>query len=680
VAGAEAEGSEGLDGQEVPETVEAWRFAELRGRQAAVLFSALDDLAGSQLEHLGQERRGQEGRGTPAGSSWGPDALGDHERYALWILEREAALGSQRPGSGARVTAESGPRISVVVPLYRPDLGLLRRALGSVEAQTYPNWEICCCDDGSGSAELLAVLEELQGRHRTRFRWTALERNQGISAATNAALALAGGSWVAFMDQDDELAPEALEAVAAAILEDPEVDLVYTDDDKIDVVGRRFGPQFKPDWSPDLLLSMCYFSHLVVARRQLVDEVGGLRSAFDGSQDFDLWLRVTERARGIRHIPRVLYHWRAIPGSAALDSQAKPWAYEAGRRAIEDALDRRGEEAQVIPNRRFPGIYRVRWAVRGEPLVSVIVPFRDRAALLQRCLDRTLGAAGHDPLELVLVDNGSSEPETLALLESLQGDPRVRVVPDPAPFNWSRLVNRGVAASRGEYLLFLNNDIVEGSQGWLTEMLGQAQRPSVGAVGARLSFPDGRLQHVGMVLGVNGLAGHVLRGLPADQPGYLGYGIAVRNWTAVTGACLLTPRPVFEEVGGLDESLEVGFNDVDYCLRLGRRGYRVVATPDARLVHAESSSRGLGGAEEDLLRFAQRWGDAVLRTDPLYHPYLSRFDLSYVLARPEEEEQWTRLLRRLEQPSSSTDGDGTGRVGAGSPGPSPDRPLGSPSP
>ncbi|MCK4176074.1 glycosyltransferase family 2 protein [Aciditerrimonas ferrireducens] len=649
----------------VRDLVEAWEFAELRGRQSAVLWAALEELAAISAK--------TEGRAHPKTAAWGPDALSDHERYALWVLQ-EGTRAGRAEKTLALPSVDHAPTISVVVPLYHPDLDLLERALGSVEAQTYGGWELCCCDDGSNSDELTDFLERFQQRHPGRVRWTAIAKNQGISTATNTALTLASGSWVAFLDQDDELAPEALEVVAEAIAADDEVDLVYTDDDKIDRVGRRFGPQFKPDWAPELLLSMCYFSHLVVARRSLVEEVGGLRSEFDGSQDYDLWLRVSEKCRKIRHISRVLYHWRAIPGSAALSAEAKPWAYVAGKRALEDTLRRRGVTGEVVPHPKYPGIYRVKPAVQGRPLVSVIVPFRDRAALLQRCIEHTVARAGHEPLEVVLVDNGSSEPETEALLRRLTSDPRIRAVRDPGVFNWSRLVNLGAKEAAGSFLLFLNNDIIEASQGWLAEMLGHAQRPEIGAVGAKLCYPDGRLQHVGMVLGVNGLAGHVLRGLPADQPGYLGYGVAIRNWSAVTGACLLTRRSVFEEAGGLDESLAVGFNDVDYCLRIASLGYRILCVPEARLVHVESSSRGLGGAEEDLARFAERWGERVLQPDPLYHPVLSRFDLSYVLARSEEEEQWSRLLKRLEQHSTSTEAIGNGKVVAGGPSPCRARP------
>jgi len=618
---------------------QAWMAAAASAEEGAVLWRALWQTAGRLADSVAASLP------HPV-AAWGGDATTELHTYLRWIREREQPAGP--PGSAIDTDRRlaDGPVVSVVVPVYHPDPALLRSAVASVRRQTYPRWELCLCDDGTDDPAVTALLDQL-AKQDPRVRVTALARNGGISAATNQALAVASGQWVAFMDQDDELAPDALAAVATAVIEDPTVDLVYTDDDKIDREGRRFGPQFKPDWDPDLLLAMCYFSHLVAMRRSLVDEVGGLRSSFDGSQDWDLALRVSERARTIRHVPRVLYHWRAVPGSAAASSDAKPWAYEAARRVLADTLRRRGEPGTVDHHPRFRGLFHVRRERRGDPLVSVVVPFRDGADLLQRCVDSVVADPGHDRIELVLVDNGSTEPEMAALLDRLAGDDRVRVLHDPRPFNWAALNNAAIAQSRGDLVLTLNNDVTAASSGWLREMVVHAERPEIGAVGARLLYPDGRVQHVGTVVGLGGVVAHPMRGLPGDHPGYMGFATVARSWSAVTGACLLARRQVVEEVGGFDEALAVAFNDVDFCLRVGARGYRIVCTPLAELVHAESSTRGFTGYSRDIVPFVTRW-EALLRgEDPMFSPNLSRFDARCVVRLADEDDQWNRHLHEL---------------------------------
>jgi GT2 family glycosyltransferase len=625
------------------EARQAWGSAAARAEDAGTLWQALWALGAELAEMV-------EASLPPPVPPWPGDATTDLHGYLRWIAERESPPGAPGSATEHHPALADGPTISVVVPVYRPDLALLRSAIDSVRRQTYDRWELCLCDDGSGDPVVTAALQAAAASD-PRIRVTALAANGGISAATNGALASASGSWVAFMDQDDELAPDALAAVAEAVLADARVDLVYTDDDKIDREGRRFGPQFKPDWDPDLLLAMCYFSHLVAMRRSVVDEVGGLRSAFDGSQDWDLALRVTEHitahGRAIHHVPRVLYHWRAIPGSAALSNQAKPWAYESARRALADALARRGEAGDVDHHPRFRGLFHVRRRPTGDPLVSVVIPFRDDAAMLQRCVDSVVADPGHDRLELVLVDNGSTEPEMAALLDRLSGDPRVRVLHDPRPFNWAALNNTAIGHSRGDMVLTLNNDVTATGAGWLREMVVHAQRPEIGAVGARLLYPDGRVQHVGTVVGLGGVVAHPMRGLPGDHPGYMGFATVARGWSAVTGACLLARRHVVDEVGGFDEQLAVAFNDVDFCLRVGRLGYRIVCTPLAELVHAESSTRGFTGYSRDIVPFISRWEQLLRGEDPMFSPNLSRFDARCVVRLADEDAQWTRHLREL---------------------------------
>ena len=463
---------------------------------------------------------------------------------------------------------------------------------------------------------------------------------------------VAKGEFVAFLDQDDELAPSALGSGAAALSASPDVDVVYSDEDKIDESGERFDPLFKPEWSPDLLLSFAYICHLTTIRRALVDELGGLRSEFDGSQDYDLSLRATERARRVVHVPEVLYHWRSLPSSAASGASAKPYAYEAGRRAVEDALRRRGEEAEVTNHPHFPGRYHVRRAPRGRPLVSIIVPFRDEPGLLATCATSLRSDPGYDRFELLLVDNGSELPETEALLERLAAEPGVRLLRSPGPFNWAAINNAAARDCSGDLLLFSNNDIEARVPGWLGAMVGHAQRADVGAVGARLVYPDGAIQHAGVVIGLGGIAGHVLRGLPSDHPGYNSMAISTRNCSVVTGACMMVRRDVFESVGGFDELLPVAFNDVDFCLKLRERGFLVVYTPLAELVHHESRSRGHTDDVFEEQRIRGRWGHALVAGDPYMNIHLSHWRYWCPLSTAQEDYRWQTYL----ETSASTRG------------------------
>ena len=581
------------------------------------------------------------------------NASEDRRAYHRWLSARRMPVvvggPSDPPLRRARTRAPllgRAPLVSLLVPVWKTPMWALERCIGSVLAQSFRDWELCLCDDASGDQELTAYLRALRKADR-RIRTTALARNGGISAATNGALAISRGRYVAFLDHDDELTPDALESVANALSENPDADVLYSDEDKIDATGERFDPLFKPDWSPDLLLSFQYIGHLMVVRRDLVVELGGLRSDFDGSQDYDLALRATERARSIVHIPEVLYHWRTLPGSAASDASgtiAKPWAYEAGLRAIEDALHRAGEEAEVTQEPRFAGRYHVRRALTSHPLVSVIVPFRDEPGLLATCCSSLRADPGYDRVELVLVDNGSELPETAALLERLAGAPTVRIIEAPGPFNWAAINNRAVAEAKGEVLLFVNNDVEAKSPRWLHAMLGHALRPAVGAVGARLVYPDGTIQHAGVVVGLGGIAGHVLRGLPGWHPGYNSMAIQTRDCSVVTGACMMTRREVFESVGGFDEELPVAFNDVDYCLSLRERGYLVVYDPLAELVHHESRSRGHTDDLAESKRILERWGHVIVTGDPYLNRNLSHWRYWCPLSTAQEDDRWKTYL------------------------------------
>lgn len=565
------------------------------------------------------------------------DASADRVAYRRWIEEIEG------PESlGARTLPRSGPLISVLVPVFRPKTWYFRACVDSVVAQSYWDWELRICDDGSRDADLTTILDDLQRRDK-RISTTAVDENGGISRATNTALKGAQGEFVALLDHDDELTPTALAEVAAAIDRYPDADVLYSDDDKMDERQQRYQPHFKPDWAPDLLLSYPYLGHLLVIRRTLLEEVGGFRPEFDGSQDYDVMFRCTEQARRVVHIPKVLYHWRAIAGSAASSADAKPWAHDASRRVVEDALVRQCIDGTVTSG-PFPGAYHVRRRINTSPTVSVIVPFRDQAILTVQCLDSLAEYGGDEHLEVVLADNGSTEPETLALRERLADFPGLRIVDVPGQFNWSAINNRAVAESTGELLLFLNNDIQATAPGWIDALVEHAVRPEVGAVGARLLFPDGTLQHGGVALGIGGIAGHLFTALPAHESGYFCWDRVIRPYSAVTAACMMSRREVFDALGGFDEELAVAYNDVDFCLRLGDAGYRVLYTPIAELVHHESISRGLSGQSGDAKAFLAKWGRERLHNDPFYNPNLSLVRSWCPVRQADEEEIWQKRV------------------------------------
>lgn len=589
------------------------------------------------------------------------DAHHDTAGYRRWIGERvragleppsPSAPGAQfvpsddRPEPPWVAAPDTGPVVSILCPVYRPQPWYLRRCLESVRAQTYQRWQLCLCDDASGDLETTAILEE-HAAADDRIIVTAHRDNGGISRATDTALQLATGTWTALLDHDDELAPQALARMVAAIEAHPDADIVYSDEDKFAAEdGLRFAPLFKPGWSPDLLLSYPYLGHLLVLRTELLRELGGLRPEFDGSQDYDLMLRATERATEVVHVPEVLYHWRIIPGSAAGDPDAKPWARQASRRVLEETLGRRGEDAWVEDGPML-GIYHVRRRVTGAHRVSIIVPFRDQARLLRTCVDTLSAEPGWDDIEFVLVDNDSQEPETAALLQRLAERHDVVLAEHPGEFNWSAINNAAVTASSGDMLLFMNNDIEARQAGWLRAMLEHAQRPRVGAVGARLLYPSGRLQHGGVVLGIGGIAGHIMNYLPSGEAGHLNHAVVIRNYTAVTAACLLCRREVYDEVDGFDEQLAVAFNDVDFCLRVRDAGYDIVYTPLAELVHHESYTRGFTGFYADYRVFLDRWFERLRHGDPLYNANLSRIDPRCVLRPLQEDEEWDGILSRL---------------------------------
>jgi GT2 family glycosyltransferase len=553
------------------------------------------------------------------------------DEYRRWIARWEpsvAELAKQREHRFART-----PTISVVVPVYNPPVEYLRAMIESVLGQTYPQWNLCLAD-ASDAADVRALLVDF-ARREPRVRVRHLDRNDGIVGNSNAALAMAGGEFVALVDHDDTLAPFALYEMVAAINARPDADLFYSDEDKIDFHGQRVEPNFKPDWSPETLRSRNYICHLTVIRRSLVEAIGGFRPGFDGAQDHDLVLRATERAAGVVHIPHVLYHWRMHPQSTAANKGSKGYAYEAGRRAVQDHLDRLRIDASVHPGAVL-GTYQVVYHLRTQPRVTVIVPNKDNPEMLARCVD-SLAKGSYANYELLIVENGSERPETFAFYAELRKQPHVRILEWTRPFNYAAVNNFAATHATGELLLFLNNDIQAISPDWLEALVKVAVQPGVGAVGAKLLYADDTIQHAGIVVGMGGVAGHSFLAFPRQAPGYGQRLLFTQNVAAVTGACLMCRRAVFEQVGGFDEGFVLAFNDVDLCLQILAAGHRVVWTPDAELYHFESKTRGYEDTPEKQRRFKReydlfhlKWAAFLKAGDPYYsrHFRLDRPDFA----------------------------------------------------
>lgn len=531
------------------------------------------------------------------------------------------------------------PRFSVILPVFNAPEEFLRRAIESVRAQLYPHWELCIADDASTAPHVRRLLLAYKRKDR-RIKVCFRERNGHISAASNSALAMANGEFVALLDHDDELSETALYRIAEEALAHPDAQLLYSDEDKLSPQGRRRDPYFKPDWNPDLLLGQNFVCHLGVYRRDRVEAIGGFREGFEGAQDWDLVLRFSEGLGPdeIRHIPAVLYHWRVSSRSTAASMEAKPYAVRAAERAVAEALARRGESArlEILPQ---GALFLPHFAVHGEPLVSIVVPTRDGVRWLRRCLE-SLERTDYPHREVLVIDNQSSDPETLDYLREIARHPGVRVLSYPYPFDFAAMHNWAVPQAEGEFVCLLNDDTEVRTPGWLREMLALAQRPGIGAVGAKLLYPDGTVQHAGVVLGIGGIAGHVHRYFPGDSCGYFCRANLVENYSAVTGACLLLKKSLWLAAEGLSPSLAVAYNDVDLCLRLREMGLRNTWTPAAVLIHHESRSRGPETDPEKQRRFGVeraymqwRWGP-LLGADPAYNPNLTLNNEDFSLGWP----------------------------------------------
>lgn len=592
----------------------------------------------------------------------------DRNDYQEWIRRYDTLDEEGRQQIlGCIASLVHRPLISIIIPGYDPPLQFFDEAIRSVRNQLYQDWELCIADDASTNEAVRDILRR-NASEDPRIRVVYREKNGHISAASNSALEIARGEFIALLDHDDLLPEHALFHVVQAVNEHPVAAIIYSDEDKIDEAGQRYDPYFKCEFNYELMLSQNMICHLGVYRRDLVTQIGGFRLGLEGAQDYDLALRVIERIDPslIVHIPRVLYHWRAIQGSTARSSNEKIYAAEAGRKAVAEHLERVGRKAMIMPAPEAPPMNRVRFVLPEElPLVSILIPTRDRAELLGMCLDSVFTKTSYPNYEVVIIDNGSVEAETMALFERLPKG-RVQVIRDDSPFNYSRLNNLGAKLTKGAVLCLMNNDIEILVPDWIEEMMSFALQPDVGCVGARLWYPDGTLQHGGVIVGLGGVAGHSHRHFPKGHPGYFGRAVLAQSLSAVTAACLMIRREVFEEVGGLDEEFAVAFNDIDFCLRVRDKGYRNVWTPFAEMIHYESASRGYETTPERQKRFLaeidfmkERWGEK-LTVDPAYNPNLTLDHEDFSLAWPPR--TWTRFASNAR---NSTTGCGCWKRGGG---------------
>lgn len=523
------------------------------------------------------------------------------------------------------------PKLSIVIPAYKTPERYLKEMLQSIKEQTYTNWEVCVADGspkGESSERVLKKFAELD----KRFKYVILGENKGISGNTNAAMDMAAGDFIVLADHDDTIPPNALYECVKAMNLDPEIDVIYSDEDKLDMDGKAlFDPHFKPDFNPDLLTSVNYICHLFVVNRDLVDAIGGFRQEFDGAQDYDFIFRCTEAARKIYHIPKVLYHWRCHQNSTASNPESKMYAFEAGARAIKAHFERLGIGVESVEKGVDYGIYHTRFVLNGEPLVSVIIPNKDHHQDLDLCIRSLMEKGTYKNLEFIVIENNSTEEATFFYYEQIQKEfPNVKVVTWKKGFNFSAINNFGVQFAKGEYLLFLNNDTEIIEKDVIQEMLGYCQREEVGAVGARLLYQDDTIQHAGVVVGFGGIAGHTFIGLHRAENSYFHRAMCAQDYSAVTAACLMTKRSLFDQAGGFTEELAVAFNDIDFCMKIRSLGKLVVYNPYALLYHYESKSRGLEDTPEKVARFnreiaifAKRWPDILKNGDPYYNPNLT---------------------------------------------------------
>lgn len=530
------------------------------------------------------------------------------------------------------------PLISIAVPAYQTPTEFLKQMIDSLIAQTYPNWELCIANASPDNEEMQRVLADYAARD-SRVRFCNLKENLGIAENTNQAFAMAKGEFLGLLDHDDLLAPNALYEIVQALQEHPQADTFYTDEDKVTTeLDEHFQPHLKPDFNLDLLRSNNYICHFFVVRKTIVDKVGGFRQEFDGAQDHDFIFRCVEEASGrVGHVPEIVYHWRTHKASTADNPASKMYAFDAGRRAIEAHLKRVGVEGEVSHTPDL-GFFRVKYPVHGEPLVSIIIPNKDEKESLQACIESIREKTEYQNYEILIIENNSTSEEIFHYYKELSRDPKIRLLRWKKEFNYSAINNYGVRHAKGDYLLFLNNDVTVITPGWIKEMLGVCQRREVGAVGVKLIYPDNTIQHAGCVIGIGGIAGHMFVDMPANRTGYLHKASILQDMSAVTAACMMMKRSTFEAAGGFTEKLSVAFNDVDLCLKVRKAGSLIVYDPYVQLYHMESKTRGAEDSEAKVRRFQEeieymrcQWIDILKKGDPYYNKNLSLTKWNYSL-------------------------------------------------
>ena len=555
--------------------------------------------------------------------------------YGPWYrayIPTEETLETQR-----KQKFDYSPLISIAVPAYQTPVEFLRQMIESLIVQTYSNWELCIVNASPDNEEMQKVLAEYSAGD-SRVRFCNLKENLGIAENTNRAFAMTKGEFVGLLDHDDLLAPNALYEIVKILQDHPQADALYTDEDKVTTeLDEHFQPHLKPDFNLDLLRSNNYICHFFVVRKSIVEKAGGFRKEFDGAQDYDFIFRCTENAGEVLHVPEILYHWRTHKASTADNPASKMYAFEAGKRAIEAHLERTGTKGEVSHTQDL-GFYRVKYPVQGKPLVSVIIPNKDEKETLQTCLEMLEKNTGYQNFEIIIVENNSTTDEIFRYYKELSGNRKIHLLRWGKEFNYSAINNFATAHAKGEYLLFLNNDVKSINPDWLEEMLGVCQRPEVGGVGAKLIYPDNTIQHAGCVIGMGGIAGHMFVDMPADRTGYLHKASLLQDMSAVTAACLLMKKEVFEQAGGFTEELAVAFNDVDLCLKVRKNGYLIVYDPYAKLYHMESKTRGAEDSKEKVRRFQTEieymrchWIDILKNGDPCYNKNLSLTKWNYSL-------------------------------------------------
>jgi glycosyltransferase involved in cell wall biosynthesis len=554
-----------------------------------------------------------------------------HAGYADWIKAKLDPKTLKKEFSDIYPTLKNRPKISIIVPVYDPSPVYLQAAINSVIDQSYDNWELCLADDRSPNPQVKVALDRA-AKNDKRIKVIFRETNGHISANSNSALSLATGDFLLFMDHDDLLTPNCLFEFVRHINEHPLDQLIYSDEDKIDDAGVLSFPHFKPDWAPDNLLSRNYMGHVIVIRKDLADKVGGFREGFEGSQDHDYLLRASELTEHIGHIPKVLYHWRIHQLSVANNTDAKPYAYIAAKKALEEAMVRRGTPATIDDIPGILGGYRINYEVKHFGKVSIIIPTKDQVKLLKIALDSMIQKTTYPDYEIIVLNNNSNTIEFFELMKEYEVKyaGKFRCIDANFPFNFAKLMNLGAAESKGEFLLFCNNDIEVIHADWMTQMVSYAQREKTGAVGVKLLYEDDTVQHAGVVLGLGGAAGHVFINMGRYDRGYFNYVQSLNNYAAVTGACVMCRKRIYDEVGGMVEHLEVEYNDVDLCLQFLKHGYYNVYLPTVELYHHESATRGhpfqskqaWAQHEHDLAIFRDKWLD-LINNDPFYSPNLS---------------------------------------------------------